>query len=112
MIHLLDYQLNNKNQILINQKDVEYQINNDVIVFKDQFGEQQIDIKNKKYAKNNQEYQLTIDINENICHIVLTTGEKISFNCPSSLENNNNEINIKYQIEEQLELKIIMKGKK
>ncbi len=110
MQHKLSYQLRNNQEILIDKTELDYTKKKDIITFEDEYGLQIIDLKTKKYTKNNQEYTFIVDFIKKICNIVLETSETCTFNIECSMKISEKKIIITYTIEEKLNLEINLKG--
>lgn len=70
-----------------------------------------IDLKNKLYKRKSKEYNMEIDFNNNICNFKFDTGESCSFDINSTMEVFNNEIKLRYILDdEEKVVKILLKG--
>ena len=99
----------NNDNLIINNKDDMCEFKNNIIKYKDKDGINVIDLNNKKYERENKEYILKIDFNDNSFnfilkeenHIINSTINNSSFNILD------NKIILKYSIDDE-EKKIII----
>ena len=108
-IKRINWQLFNNDELIINHENVECEYENDIIKYKEEDGDNTIDLKNKIYIRENQEYLMHINIaNNNFKFILKEKNHILNDNLTSSsLTINNNIILLKYKLEEE-EKKIII----
>ena len=99
----IDWQLADKNTVLIELKDVycEY-IKEQYLKFLEDDITNYIDIAKKKYKRTSNEYTMEIDFLKNICTFTFPTKESCSFDCNSEIEINENKIILEYSIADEV----------
>ena len=71
-------------------------------------GTHKIDLKSQVYEKFSEDLKFSVDFNRNSCIIILNGDKRCEFAIQSSLEYKNNEITLKYKLDEE-EIKIKIK---
>lgn len=84
--------------------------NGEFLTFTDKFGNHKIDLKSQVYEKFSEDLKFSVDFNRNSCIIILNGDKRCEFAIQSSLEYKNNEITLKYKLdEEEIKIKINLK---
>lgn len=104
---VIDYTLYAEGNVLLDKKNIPAKHKKDDSL---SFDDNYIDLKNKKYKRHTNEYEMTIDFNSNICTIKYSDLDPIEFKIESKLLISKNEIIIKYNFSDG-EKKIIVKMK-
>ena len=84
--------------------------NNDILEFKDKFGEHKLDLKSKVYEKNHEDVIFRVDFVNNLGIIILNGNHKFEFAVKSFLEFKQKEITLKYKLDlEEIQIEIRLK---
>ena len=107
---LIDWQLYNDNKLIIDLKDVtSLYKEGEYLEFIEDNIKNIIDIKNNLYKRISDEYEMSIDFNDNICYFILPNREEVSTNVDGSLIINDNDITVIYSIDDEKRILIKIK---
>ncbi len=93
----MNLRLYNNNEEILNINNIEYEIDNDVITYKEDAYINKVDINNKMFIRENKEYKIMLDFLNEV-QTILIKDKDIVFNekLDGFIKKNNNIINIKY----------------
>ncbi len=109
LIKRINWQLFNNDELIINNENVECEYKDKIIKYKEEDGINIIDLENQIYKRDSKEYLMQINIKNNTFKFTLKEKNRIlSDNLTnSSIEKKDNDIIIKYQIEDEVKKIII-----
>ena len=97
----IDWQLASEKSVLIDLKDVYCNYEKDTFIeFIESDITNYIDLKNKRYKRTSNEYTMEIDFLNNICSFTFPTEENCDFDITTKFIKNDNEIKLKYKIDD------------
>ena len=109
LIKRINWQLFNNDELIINNEDVECEYKDNIIKYKEKDGINIIDLENQIYERDSKDYLMQINIKNNTFKFTLKEKNRtLSDNLTnSSIEKKDNDIIIKYQIEDEVKKIII-----
>ena len=97
----IDWQLASEKSVLIDLKDVYCNYEKDTFIeFIESDITNYIDLKNKRYKRTSNEYTMEIDFINSICSFAFPTEENCVFDITTKFIKNDNEIKLKYKIDD------------
>ena len=97
----IDWKLTSNTSVLIDLKDVYCNYTKDKFIeFMENDITNRVDLKNKRYKRISSEYTMEIDFISNICSFTFPTRESCDFDITTEFIKNDNEIKLKYKIDD------------
>ena len=83
----------NNNDLIIEDNQLEYEFDNDLLAYTDEFGQHSIDLEESIYKKESSDNNMIIDFINNNCYFeLINEKEELSFAIDCSIKKENNKI--------------------